>query len=198
MIFRFLLQANQNGGEGKCLYIDSHNSFRTTRINSMCQRFEMSEELLLTNICVGRAHNSDHLLALIKESGQILSESKYSLIIVDSIFGHFRSDYAGRAELYERQKHLAEALQKLKQLADQFGVAVVYTNQVLANVDSFIGFQGREKPTGGNIMAHASKNRLWLRRGRSEQRICRLVNSPNLSTGEAPFKITTIGIEDVL
>jgi len=42
----------------------------------------------------------------------------------------------------------------------QFGVAVVLTNQVVAQVDGSAMFQADpKKPIGGNIMAHASTTR---------------------------------------
>ena len=42
----------------------------------------------------------------------------------------------------------------------QFGVAVVITNQVVAQVDGSALFAGPQiKPIGGNIMAHASTTR---------------------------------------
>lgn len=46
----------------------------------------------------------------------------------------------------------------------QFGVAVVITNQVVAQVDGSAMFAGPQvKPIGGNIMAHASTTRLvWF------------------------------------
>lgn len=43
----------------------------------------------------------------------------------------------------------------------QFGVAVVITNQVVAQVDGSAVFAGPQvKPIGGNIMAHATTTRL--------------------------------------
>lgn len=45
-------------------------------------------------------------------------------------------------------------------LSLQFGVAVVITNQVVAQVDGSALFAGPQfKPIGGNIMAHASTTR---------------------------------------
>lgn len=42
----------------------------------------------------------------------------------------------------------------------QFGIAVVITNQVVAQVDGASMFQADpKKPIGGNIMAHASTTR---------------------------------------
>ena len=56
----------------------------------------------------------------------------------------------------------------------QFGVAVVITNQVVATVDGAAMFGPQFKPIGGNIMAHASTTRLMLRKGRGENRVCKV------------------------
>ncbi len=51
-----------------------------------------------------------------------------------------------------------------------------------------------KKPIGGNIMAHASTTRLYLRKGRGEQRICKIYDSPCLPEAEAVFAIYPDGI----
>lgn len=53
-----------------------------------------------------------------------------------------------------------------------------------------------KKPIGGHIIAHASQTRLSLRKGRGEQRICKIYDSPCLPEGEAVFTITNDGIDD--
>jgi len=53
------------------------------------------------------------------------------------------------------------------------------------------------KPIGGNIMAHASTTRLSLRKGRGEERVCKVISSPCLAEQEARFQITLEGITDV-
>jgi DNA repair protein RAD51 len=52
------------------------------------------------------------------------------------------------------------------------------------------------KPIGGNVIAHASTTRLYLRKGRGEQRICKIFDSPCLPEGEATFAIDPSGIID--
>ena len=44
-------------------------------------------------------------------------------------------------------------------LSSQFGVAVILTNQVVAQVDGQAMYGDQKKPIGGNIMAHASTTR---------------------------------------
>lgn len=53
-----------------------------------------------------------------------------------------------------------------------------------------------KKPIGGNIMAHASTTRLYLRKGRGENRICKIYDSPSLPESETIFAINADGIGD--
>ncbi|GJN04901.1 hypothetical protein PR202_ga22482 [Eleusine coracana subsp. coracana] len=88
--------------------------------------------------------------------------------------------------------HMAKFLRSLQKLADEFGVAVVITNQVVAQVDGSAMFAGPQiKPIGGNIMAHASTTRLALRKGRGEERICKVISSPCLAEAEARFQLAS-------
>ena len=78
-----------------------------------------------------------------------------------------------------------------------FSVAVVLTNQVVADVSGGAMFAADpKKPIGGNIMAHASTTRLSFRKGRGEQRICKIYDSPCLPESEAIFAINADGIGD--
>ena len=43
----------------------------------------------------------------------------------------------------------------------------------------FAGVDGR-KPAGGHILAHASTTRLLLRKGRGEERVAKIVDSPGI------------------
>ncbi|MEW5311150.1 MAG: hypothetical protein WDW38_002889 [Sanguina aurantia] len=101
-------------------------------------------------------------------------------------------------ELSGRQLALGRFLKALQRLADEFGVAVVVTNQVVcANLDGGSMFAGPSvKPIGGNIMAHASTTRLWLKKGRGETRTCKIVASPSLPEREATFSIAAEGVCD--
>lgn len=80
----------------------------------------------------------------------------------------------------------------------QFGVAVVVTNQVVAQVDGAQSMFNADpkKPIGGHIMAHASTTRLYFRKGRGETRICKIFDSPCLPEAEAVFGIYNDGIGD--
>jgi len=45
-------------------------------------------------------------------------------------------------------------------------------------------------------MAHASTVRLMFRKGKGEQRICKVIDSPNLPEAEAVFAICNGGVID--
>lgn len=185
------------GGEGKCLYIDTEGTFRPIRLVSIAQRFGLDPDDALNNVAYARAYNADHQLRLLDAAAQMMSESRFSLIIVDSIMALYRTDFSGRGELSARQMHLAKFMRALQRLADQFGVAAVVTNQVVAQVDGGMSFNpDPKKPIGGNIMAHSSTTRLGFKKGKGCQRICKVVDSPCLPEAECVFAIYEDGIGD--
>ena len=62
--------------------------------------------------------------------------------------------------------------------------------QVVAKVDGAMSFGPQIAPIGGNIIAHASTTRLFLRKGRGENRIGKIMCSPCLPEAEAEFCIS--------
>ena len=185
------------GAEGKCLYIDTEGTFRPERLLACAERYGLSGNDVLDNVAYARAYNTDHQTQLLIQAAAMMSESRYAMVIVDSATALYRTDYSGRGELSARQMHLARFLRMLLRLADEFGVGVVLTNQVVAQVDGAAMFAADpKKPIGGNIMAHASTTRLYFRKGRGEQRICKIYDSPCLPESEAIFAINADGIGD--
>ncbi|XP_022036150.1 DNA repair protein RAD51 homolog [Helianthus annuus] len=192
------LPLDQGGGEGKAMYIDAEGSFRPQRLLQIADRFGLNGNDVLENVAYARAYNTDHQSRLLLEAASMMVETRFALMIVDSATALYRTDFSGRGELSARQMHLAKFLRSLQKLADEFGVAVVITNQVVAQVDGSAMFAGPQiKPIGGNIMAHASTTRLALRKGRGEERICKVISSPCLAEAEARFQISTEGVNDV-
>ncbi|MFS7933780.1 DNA repair protein RAD51 [Helianthus anomalus] len=192
------LPLDQGGGEGKAMYIDAEGTFRPQRLLQIADRFGLNGNDVLENVAYARAYNTDHQSRLLLEAASMMVETRFALMIVDSATALYRTDFSGRGELSARQMHLAKFLRSLQKLADEFGVAVVITNQVVAQVDGSAMFAGPQiKPIGGNIMAHASTTRLALRKGRGEERICKVISSPCLAEAEARFQISTEGVNDV-
>ncbi|MFT4922918.1 MAG: DNA repair protein RadA [Haloarculaceae archaeon] len=154
-------------------------------------------EAFLDNIHVAKAFNSNHQILLAEKAQEIAGESQddefpVRLLSVDSLTAHFRAEYVGRGELADRQQKLNKHLHDLMRVGDLNNTAVVVTNQVAANPDSFFG--DPTQPIGGNILGHTSTFRIYLRKSKANKRIVRLVDAPNLADGEAVMRVDEDGL----
>jgi len=190
------MSITEGGAEGKAIYIDTEGSFRPQRLQEIAKRFGLDPDAALENVACARAQNSEHQFELLKYAAAIMSQDRYALLVVDSATALYRTDYMGRGELSERQMQMAQFLRQLTRLAEEFGVAVFITNQVVANPDGMSFAKDSTKPIGGNIIAHASTTRLRLRKGRGENRICTVVDSPTLAEADAQFALGPEGVCD--
>eukprot|EP00899_Mesostigma_viride_P014743 jgi/Mesvir1/2326/Mv19352-RA.1 len=191
------LPIERGGGEGKALYVDTEGTFRPERLLQIAERFGMNGQDVLNNVACARAFNTEHQSRLLIEASALMADSRFCLMVVDSVTALYRTEFNGRGELSARQMHLGRFLRSLQRLADEHGVAVLVTNQVVAQVDGSAVFAGPQvKPIGGNILAHASTTRLAFRKGRGEERIAKVICSPTLPESEARFIIAPEGISD--
>ena len=191
------LPRSLNGGSGKVAFIDTEGTFRPDRISQIATRFGLDPSAVLDNIIYARAYTVEHQFQLLTLIAAKMIEEPFALLVFDSIMALFRVDYSGRGELSERQQVLGKLLSRIMKIAEQFNIAVYITNQVMADPGGGASFvPDPKKPVGGHILAHASTTRLYMRKGRGEQRICKIFDSPCLPEGEATFQIGTGGIED--
>jgi DNA repair protein RadA len=189
-------EPKEKGGlEGNCLYIDSENSFRPERVAAIAEARGMNPEEVLKNIFVARAYNADHQMLLAEKAEEMIKEKNIKLLIVDSLTAQFRSEFIGRGQLADRQQRLNKHMRTLMKVAEMSNIAVLVTNQVMERPD--IMFGDPTSPVGGNVVGHASKTRLYLRKGKDEKRIAKLVDSPSLPDGEAIYAVTPQGILDI-
>ncbi|KAH9944258.1 Rad51-domain-containing protein [Epithele typhae] len=139
-------------------------------------------------------------MELINECSLRFAEDKdFRVLIVDSIMALFRTDFSGRGELSERQQKLAQMLSKLSKLSEEYNIAILITNQVQSDPGATMTFVagGALKPIGGHILSHASATRMFLRKGRAEERVAKLVDSPDRPESEASYKLDEGGWADV-
>ena len=189
------LPYEQGGLEGGALYIDTEGTFRPERIIQMAIAKDLDTKRVLQEIIVGRAYNSDHQILLVKEASKVIKEKNIKLIIVDSIIGHFRSEYVGRGTLAVRQQMLNTHIHDLLRLSEIFDeLAVVFTNQVSSRPDVFYG--NPLTHTGGHVLAHGATIRIMLRKGKGEQRIAKVVDAPHLPEEDCVFTVTEDGLGD--
>jgi DNA repair protein RadA len=196
------LPIDQGGLDGSAIYIDTENTFRPERIEQMVNGLELDDvpdaQTFLDNIHIARAHTSDHQMLLIDNSRDLANELKTTdkpvkLFIIDSLTAHFRAEYAGRGTLASRQQKLNRHMHELFKLIDEHNGVGLVTNQVMSNPAVFFG--DPTKPIGGNIVGHTATFRLYLRKSKGGKRIARLVDSPNLPEGEAPFMVEEAGLK---
>lgn len=188
------LPVDQGGLLGEAVYIDTESTFRPERIVSMAKAAGLDPNEALSHIHVARAFNSNHQMLLVGKAQELARERPIRLLVVDSLTSHFRSEYLGRGELAPRQQQLNRHLHELLRFADTYNASIIVTNQVSARPDILFGDPTR--PIGGNIVAHASTYRLYLRKSKPPKRIARLIDSPNLPEGEAVYSLTTDGIRE--
>jgi DNA repair protein RadA len=191
------LPKEQGGAEGIAVWIDTEGTLRPEYLKPIAEAKGMDPEEALKNFRGVRAFNSDHQMLLVEKIEDLIKKDglPVKLIILDSLMGHFRSEFSGRGTLADRQQKLNKHMHTLLKLATQHNIAVYITNQVMSKPDTFFG-----DPTvaiGGHVVAHTSTVRIYLRRGKKGTRVAKLVDAPALPDGEAAFVVTNEGIKDV-
>lgn len=73
-----------NGGEGKCLYIDTEGTFRPERLLAVAERYKMSGQDVLDNVAYARAYNTDHQTQLLIQASAMMAESRYNATLTYS------------------------------------------------------------------------------------------------------------------
>ena len=216
------LPQEQGGLHGRCVFVDSEDTFRPERIDEMVNGLpddvieatmaerdidgdpddeEAMDELVQTfldKIHVAKAFNSDHQILLAEKAQEIAAEYEddeypVRLLCVDSLTAHFRAEYVGRGELADRQQKLNKHLHDIDRVGNLYNSAVVVTNQVQSNPDAFFG--DPTKPIGGNILGHKSTFRMYLRKSKQDKRIVKLVDAPNLPDGESVMRVQSEGLK---
>ena len=216
------LPTDAGGLHGRCIFVDSEDTFRPERIDEMVHGLsdevieeamkdreidgspddeEAMEELVqafLDKIHVAKAFNSNHQILLAEKAQEIAAEYEddeypVRLVCIDSLTAHFRAEYVGRGELADRQQKLNKHLHDIDRVGNLYNAATVVTNQVQSNPDSFFG--DPTKPIGGNILGHKSTFRMYLKKSKADKRIVKLVDAPNLPDGEAVMRVQGEGLK---
>ncbi|EJN59829.1 DNA repair and recombination protein RadA [Halogranum rubrum] len=209
------------GLRGSVIFIDSEDTFRPERIDDMVRGLNddvlqatmddrgiegspddeaAMDELIadvLDKIHVAKAFNSNHQMLLAEKAEELAQEHEDTewpvrLLCVDSLTAHFRAEYVGRGQLADRQQKLNRHLHDLDRVGNLYNAAVLVTNQVASNPDSYFG--DPTQPIGGNILGHKSTFRMYLRKSKGDKRIVRLVDAPNLADGEAVMRVQDGGL----
>ena len=216
------LPKEQGGLNGDVIWIDTEGTFRPERIKDIVierelvplqERTKKSDpripvndndvDVFLDRITVATATNASHQELIVDEirtmlkthdqDSEVKTAPRVALIIVDSLTTHFRVEYTGRGLLQPKQSMLNQHIHKLLKTAEIYNIAVIFTNQVIANPE---GFGVPIKPVGGNVLAHASTYRIYLKKSSGVKRIAKMDDSPMHEQMEVVFETTKAGCVD--
>lgn len=156
----------------------------------------LDEEDIFDNIIFSSVDNSSLQMLLIEDVDRLCSkDDSVKLLIIDSLTEHFRSEFLGRGELNSRQLQINKHMSDIKRLTKRHNLAVYLTNQVMSDPGQMFG--DPIKPIGGNVYAHKLDYRLYLKRGKQNTRIAKLIKARDLSDGECPFQVLEVGVTDI-
>jgi len=187
------LPKEQGGLGGTVVYVDTENTFRPERIAEIARTRGQNSDAILNGIIVAKAFNSSHQELIVGELGSQIRKYGVRLVIIDSAVAHYRAEFLGRGTLSERQQRLNRFMHTLVRTAEVYNVAVVATNQVQSSPDTFFG--DPTKATGGNVVAHTSTYRIYVRKS-GKNRVARMVDSPYHAEREIIFVLDEKGIDD--
>lgn len=188
-------QPIESGGlDSGVIYIDTEGAFRPERVEQIARARGLDHVHVLRSIAMCKAYNSSHLELIVKNLGNFVNEFRAKLVIVDSVVSLHRAEFTGRGTLADRQQRLNAIMHKLIRLAEIFNIAIVITNQVLASPDTFFGDPTRA--AGGNVLAHSSTYRIYLRKS-GENRVAKMMDSSYHPYSDTKFTINEKGIDDI-
>lgn len=188
----------EDGGlNANAFFIDTERTFSTKRIEEIASYRQLNVHEVLERIIVARSLNTHHLFGIVKQLEQYIPKHNIKLVVIDSFASPFRSEYVGKDSLVERQQKIMQLAEQLVMIAVKYDVAVVVTNQIIANIDDFL-FGRAEEPALGYAWAHRPQQRVFLRKSRGTARIARLFDSSRMPEREALFYVTEAGISDAL
>ena len=188
-------QPVESGGlDSGIIYVDTEGTFRPERLEQIARERGVDPLHALKNVAVCKVYNSSHLELIVKNLGKYVDDYKAKLVIIDSIISLHRAEFAGRGTLADRQQRLNSIMHKLLRIAEIYNIALVVTNQVQSAPDTFFGDPTR--PTGGNVIGHASTYRVYLKKS-GENRIARMVDSPYHPYGDVRFTVNEKGVDDL-
>lgn len=212
------------GLDGNVIYLDSEDTFRAERIVDIVVNREIvpvkeykksdiekgiSKEAVdieqaykfLDGIMHIKCFNSFFQGLAIDKLSEELEKTwengkKVKLVIIDSLLGLYRLDYLGRANLSDRQIHISDMVNKLDKIKQLYNVAILVTNQVMAQAGISNPYMDPLKAIGGNTVAHAVTYRVYLVKS-GQKRIAKFIDSPSHAYQEAIFQLAKAGVVDV-
>jgi len=156
------LPKESGGLDTDVVFMDCEEVYRYVlgRIDRMAESVGLSPADAHARITVVTPNNSDMQIAALNGVEELVRKG-VRLVVVDGSMTHFRADYGIKArEGYPpRARAITRFVNRLKRIAATHNAAVLITNQVTSNPDTF---GDATRPYGGNILAHTSTYRVYF------------------------------------
>ncbi|KAJ1628867.1 Rad51-domain-containing protein [Pavlovales sp. CCMP2436] len=171
----------QGGGCGRAIFIDTEGTFNAPKMVKIAEAHSLEADVALANIDYCRVYNYEDLLLTILDASALLISGTHSFIVIDSIIVPFRNDFLDHGELSDRQQELQRTLTALQRIIDEYNIACLITNQVIANPENG-GMPGADprRPVLGLVLSHRSHTIINLKKGPGEKHIAKLLCSPSM------------------
>ncbi|MEM2050112.1 MAG: DNA repair and recombination protein RadA [Thermoproteota archaeon] len=201
ILMTVLAEALGRNPDVSAIFYDTEKTFNFSRFMQIVEARGMGDQLdsIYDRLNYYVILNTDQFMQSFRVSDLMIKQKNIKLILIDSLVAPFRAEYVGREVLWYRQQLLNRVMRQLLNYAKVFNLAVAITNQVVANPQQIISQDPTLEypPVGGTILAHNADIRVYLRKSTGLIRVARLIDSSFLPPGEAVFRITEKGVEDV-
>src|SRR5919106_2374210 len=180
----------------KVIYIDTEGKFRPERLVTIaCLRGLDMQIKNILHVNAMTSHQQEQVLQSNSFNSLLDNEDRpISLLIVDSIINNYRAEFLGPSNIAERQQRLYRLMNLLSRMAQNYGVAVVITNQVNSSHPNNVSH--RSNSTGGSVVDYMSNYRVYLRRYINDRTVATIVKSPYHLEGKTYLTLTEKGIAD--
>ena len=180
----------------RAIYIDTQDGFSTLKIKSIAHARGLNLSKILENTAVAKVGTTSDLEQCIKSAkSKIKSEPNIKLLILDSMTHLYKLEYPERSQIPERQSKMNKYLHMLLRIAQTNNVAVVITNQVHSNPQSY-SEADRLQPIGGNVLSYSSKYVVDIKKYGIVNRIAILEKHPYRPHFSVPLIIDETGFVD--
>lgn len=182
---------------GRVIWLDCEDTFKPKRLLEILVAKGLATDVeeakaMLSRLTYRHCPNTEDYEV---EEGRLtdyLFKNRAELVVVDGIVGQYAEEYIGRGTLSGRQNKLRRVMTHLKNICYYFSNVVFFTNQV--QTDPSVMFGDPIKPIGGNVVAHASTYRIYLKK-QGKKRIAKMVDSPQDASVECQYTLTEKGID---
>ncbi len=208
-----ILKTMASESKGLIIFIDTESTFNPEQFRDICiargkDPEDINKRMLLIKPDTWMEQEAViyHLPEYNKEIGITENPDDFidiDMVLIDSFMKNYAdaNEFQGRENLTKRQQYARAWLHKIIRYVRRHHGILAYTNQIYDTPDAtkWMSAEDKIKPRGGRSLEHIGDYIIWIRKAssRTNVRIARLMDAPDLPLQEVPFMITEKGIVDI-